>query len=95
MCLGRTSRSCSTSDLSCHLSPIIDVFTYSLCVEQIMNKGSIGSVVSLLIDTLFQGIPNRKQDVWNILSTQKYIQSISYYLNYGLILIKFLEPSWS
>jgi hypothetical protein len=36
-------------------------------------KGSLGSVASLLAATLYQGIPNRNDKLWNIVSSERYI----------------------
>jgi hypothetical protein len=36
-------------------------------------KGTLGSVASSLVATLYQGNPDRNHKLWNIVSTERYI----------------------
>ena len=38
-----------------------------------LSKGTLGSVVSLLAATLYQGNPDRNNKLWNIISSERYI----------------------
>jgi hypothetical protein len=38
-----------------------------------LSKGTLGSVASLLIATLYQGNPDRNHKLWNIVSSERYI----------------------
>jgi hypothetical protein len=38
-----------------------------------LPKGTIGSLASLLAATLYQGNPDRKHKLWNIISSERYI----------------------
>ena len=38
-----------------------------------LPRGTLGSVASLLIATLYQGNPDRNHKLWDIVSTERYI----------------------
>jgi hypothetical protein len=38
-----------------------------------LPKGTLGSVVSLLAATFYQGYPDRNHKLWNIVSSERYI----------------------
>jgi hypothetical protein len=38
-----------------------------------LSKGTLGSVVSLLAATHYQGNPDRNHKLWNIVSTERHI----------------------
>jgi hypothetical protein len=37
-----------------------------------LPKGTLGSVASLLVATLYQGNPDRNHKLWNIVSSERY-----------------------
>jgi hypothetical protein len=41
--------------------------------EHLKLRGTLGSVVSFLAATLYQGNPDRNHKLWNIVSTARYI----------------------
>jgi hypothetical protein len=41
-----------------------------------LPKGTLGSVASLLVATLYQETPDRNHKLWNIVSFEKYILHI-------------------
>ena len=45
-------------------------------------RGTLGSVASLLATTLYQGNPDRKHKLWNIVSIERYILHMQVPLEY-------------
>jgi hypothetical protein len=54
-----------------------------------LPRGTLGSVGSLLVVTLYHGNPDRNHKVWNIVSTEIYILHMQVLLEYCYIKMEF------
>jgi hypothetical protein len=58
----------------------------------ILQKGTLGSVASLLAATLYQGIPDRNHKLWIIVSSERY-PYLSFHCKVIKPLQRYLYPS--